>query len=325
MMADWLDDILDRGLPDNLQRVALPIRQHMAWLHAGHPGFSQLTIDYKRSLVAPCDDVIALNDMAITAARANLEGANISIRVGTLNKRPPSEWVRGDRAYNAAITALWADVDKPENAYRRVLGFNPPPSVILRTSPNSYHAYWFLSEPVQATEQVERVVKGIGLLLGGDTVGDTTRAMRCLGTFNNSQKPGRAGKRVVIARQPGIMGYPRYAFSAFLAYEYKEPPPPARHSLPQGVRASIPRWIMEHLQTPPTQGNRNNTLFSIAANLKDRGYSLQEIEALIPSQWAGLKDNEIRQTVRSGFKRPMRGIKPDRRVARARLKGLYDE
>lgn len=63
------------------------------------------------------------------------------------------------------------------------------PSLIIATSPNHYHAYWFLNEPVEAVDW-EGAAKGWSQEIGADPGGwDATQVLRVPSTFNYKYNP----------------------------------------------------------------------------------------------------------------------------------------
>lgn len=77
---------------------------------------------------------------------------------------------------------LHIDIDDPD-ALERVLGFSPPPTVIV-FSGGGYHAYWKLKEPNDDLVRVETINIGLANALGGDNCHNIDRIMRLPGTVN---------------------------------------------------------------------------------------------------------------------------------------------
>ncbi|MDW8056608.1 MAG: DNA-primase RepB domain-containing protein [Elusimicrobiota bacterium] len=88
---------------------------------------------------------------------------------------------------------LWCDIDNVENAkLNKILEEFPFPSIMV-SSGNGYHLYWLLNQPFtinceEDMEYIEKILKGISLMLGGDKTHDITRILRIPETFNNKDK-----------------------------------------------------------------------------------------------------------------------------------------
>jgi hypothetical protein len=95
---------------------------------------------------------------------------------------------------------LWADCDTPA-ASRRLAGFTPAPSLIIRSgSAENRHAYWLLEAPVGAGE-LEALNLRLARAVGADERAyDAARVLRVAGTNNHKHDPPAA---VTLERATG--------------------------------------------------------------------------------------------------------------------------
>jgi|688.fasta_scaffold138092_5 hypothetical protein len=100
---------------------------------------------------------------------------------------------RGTAADAAPSTnVIWADVDAKNFASKTEAAtslnmFEIPASAIV-DSGHGFHAYWFLSEPVEMA-QAQSSMKVIARAVGGDAVSDASRVLRVPGTTNYKGTP----------------------------------------------------------------------------------------------------------------------------------------
>jgi hypothetical protein len=79
---------------------------------------------------------------------------------------------------------IFADIDSPQAG-----SFRLAPSIVVQSSPQHFHGYWLLEEPVHATVWEPRA-KGWSQEIGADPGGwDTTQVLRVPGTSNNKYEP----------------------------------------------------------------------------------------------------------------------------------------
>ncbi len=114
------------------------------------------------------------------------------MRTGFANKKATKDDV-------AIALRFHSDIDD-RNAEARVLGFDPPPSVVV-FSGGGYHPYWNLKEPTSDLRRVEASNLAISKALGGDNCHNIDRIMRLPGTVNlPNAKKKKAGRKPELAR-----------------------------------------------------------------------------------------------------------------------------
>ncbi len=127
------------------------------------------------------------------------------------------------------ITSLWCDIDGKdfngglEEITKKIKSFPLKPSAVISSgSENSFHLYWFLKEPEEASKEIESYLKGIANALHGDMAAtDLSRIMRVPGTKN--YKNGKA-KSVVLKRIDENLRYNLIDFDDFyLIQDEKQP------------------------------------------------------------------------------------------------------
>ena len=90
---------------------------------------------------------------------------------------------RGGKEQDVAyVNSLWSDLDTPE-AQEKIKIFHLKPSVII-DSGHGLHTYWFLKEPVHATQEFKDILRGLQKAIGADHTHDLSRIMRLPGTWN---------------------------------------------------------------------------------------------------------------------------------------------
>ena len=220
-------------------RIALPVYQHLEWLHGGAGGFSALTVmndggGVAAIIWAKADDPASLAEAAATAAIYNALGYSIHVNLATRQQQLDSG--RGGKADLAWLRALWVEMDDaPLEGLITLCEMNtlPYPSFALRSSDRppfgGHHVYWLLDQPILPDDQTERILHQIAVLCGGDEAAcDTSRNLRAMGSIN--WKPGRDRARVVLT---GNADSERaYPYEAFLFLDPGVPPPdlPSRHT-----------------------------------------------------------------------------------------------
>lgn len=297
------------------QRILFPVRQHLETLHEGLDGWSEITCihpqtHHVKTLWARCDIPVHLSTIALFAARYNQQGYGVYIAVCPRRTRLAEG--RGKAEDAAWIPALWVDIDGAGSA-ETLRAFTPQPSIILSTGGGA-HGYWLLHEPERPHEGHTAAMKGLKAALGGDPVWDFARIMRAMGSINT--KLDRGGARVEVVTYNEMR---RYSLSDFAHLAVVDRPAP-RH-IPPAASDDLPAWIADFLQTPPSQGERNNTLYRMAATLKDRGWSQGDAESVMQG-FAGLNDREIENTIKSAYTRAPRGmVVRDRATLRRMARG----
>lgn len=124
-----------------------------------------------------------------------------------------------DAASITRVRAVFADLDNaPLDA---VMGCTLPPSIVVQSSPNRFHAYWLLSDALPLDE-FKPVQKAIAARFGGDpVVCDLPRVMRLPGFHN------RKGEPYPVAMRDDLSSGQRYSADA-IRREF----PPNVHHLP---------------------------------------------------------------------------------------------
>lgn len=203
------------------------------------------------------------------------------------------------------ITALWCDIDGKdfsgglEEITQTIKNFPLKPSAVISSgSENSYHLYWLLKEPEDATEKIEGYLKGIANVLNGDmTATDLSRIMRVPGT--NNYKNGNA-KDVVLHRIDENLRYNLMDFDDFCleqdSKEFSQENKTPITDLYQGV----------------DEGSRNESLARLTGSWTSDGLSFEECmenARLINSKNnPPMPDAEVETTVRSIFDKHHRDL-----------------
>ncbi len=203
------------------------------------------------------------------------------------------------------ITAMWCDIDGKdfsgglEEITQTIKNFPLKPSaVIFSGSENSFHLYWFLREPEEASEELEGYLKGIAISLNGDMAAtDLSRIMRVPGTKNF--KNGNV-KDVVLEQIDENLRYNLIDFDDFYAEQdskefYQENKTPIT-DLYQGV----------------DEGSRNMSIARLTGSWANDGLSFDE--CMINARLINSKNNppmpdaEVVTTVRSIFDKHQRDL-----------------
>lgn len=97
----------------------------------------------------------------------------------------------GTRAAIAATRLLWVDCDS-DQASQSLEDFSPAPSIVVASGGHGHrHAYWLLSDPLDADE-LERANRTLASALGADQAcADAARVLRPAGTNNFKHHPPR--------------------------------------------------------------------------------------------------------------------------------------
>lgn len=253
--------------------------------------------------------------------RLNEQG--YAIYYGVSTKR--ASWVanggRGDERFAWRLPAFWADVDLKRHEdedlaamFKRLHRFDPQPSLIVFTG-GGLQALWLLDEPLECEDYLahwKNVNRGLQQAVGSDPVQDAGRLLRLPGSINH--KYDAKPMATVMWHGWGT----RYAPEVFERFRIAEPKPALRVPLPADTRLDVPDWIQDFMRQPPAVGQRNETLYRMAATLKDYGWSVGEVLGLLEG-FAGLPERETQRTISSAFNRPPRGVRPTRDVTNAML------
>ena len=230
---------------------------------------------------------------------------------------------KGNAASAALLSALWIDIDGPEEHRQRDLerlqAFDPPPSVIV-SSGGGWHGYWMLDEPLSLDEdnkqKIGRVMQGLFTALGGDEgyVKSVASVMRLPGSINT--KPDRDGAAVQIKDWHPDR---RYLLGCFDWLEVQPRPKVERignlNVVTLNGNAPLPPRTESYLSSGATNGNRNHELFAAACQLRDVGYSQSDAERELVSRYvadgngsenSASREKEARATIASAFSQPPR-------------------
>lgn len=106
--------------------------------------------------------------------------ARTDVYIGVLPRRRRGGG-RADLVEQAAV--VWADCDTGESV-RALRAFHPSPAMVVASSQDKRHAYWFLTEPA-SLDVIERTNRRIALALGADVrCSDPARILRPGGSVN---------------------------------------------------------------------------------------------------------------------------------------------
>ena len=198
----------------------------------------------------------SLNDYAGLFIENNNQGAGISVMVN-----------RGDgkgRSAQHVIGVRAAFVDLDGSSPATVLNAKLKPSFFVESSPGRYHAYWLVKDcPLN---QFTAVQDALASKFSGDpSVHDLPRVMRVPGFYHHKNDPFLthiidAGSPEPITLKVLIEG---------LGLEF------GGQSLPKHVTANSP------LVSPALSGDRNNMIFRFACQLRAKGLTYEETEALV--------------------------------------------
>ena len=122
--------------------------------------------------------------------------AQTDVYVGVLPRRRRGGG-RADLIEQAAV--VWADCDTGESV-DALRAFRPLPGMVVASSEENRHAYWFLTEPV-SLDVIERTNRRIALALGADVrCSDPARILRPSGSANR-KRPEPAAVRLLQLAQ----------------------------------------------------------------------------------------------------------------------------
>jgi hypothetical protein len=173
-------------------------------------------------------------------------------------------------------TVAWIDLDGGE-----LSKLSPTPSLVVETSPDHYHAYWKLDEPVSKSE-LEELNKGLASHNAADMSGwDATQLLRIPGT-----KSIKRGCDVVVAQQSDVSYLP-----ANLPRVIKETVTVERPqiSLERALLAVPPDEKLSHLILyGGSPDDRSGALYNLACRLGETGVDIVYAEQLLrfaDSRW----------------------------------------
>lgn len=220
---------------------------------------------------------------------------------------------RGGEVAALYAPCLWADCDfkgtdkRPERTLAEMeLLFGQmetPPSIAIYTG-GGVQALWLLAQPLDCTNySVSRVKtaihKGLQAYVGSDGVANGDRVMRLPHLFNTKRETW------VLVEVMWCDWSMRYDLAVFEQYAIELPRVTPR--IVDGRDSErLPEWIADKLLNPPTVGDRNQTLYRMAATLKDYGWAADRATDVLRG-FAGLDDHESERTIRSAYTKAPRG------------------
>lgn len=258
------------------------------------------------------------------------DGHNVYFGVHPVREIPPTNnqgeltepsYVRSQKDYISAVNCVYGefDADKHEgDATDHVKALKPPPSVVIRSSPGSYHCYWLLAEPYMIGSDADRgeiddLQKRWVSYVGSDAgAKDLARVLRVPGTRNYKSEYGPDYPQVKMLRCQLDIVYTLDKLITYLPVESQEadrqphrrPQPINGDGSPYGLKA-----LADECETVARSlsGSRNNTLNTAAHSLGQlvAGGEVKEAEVrtqlLSAAQQCGLGDKESTLTLNSGM------------------------
>jgi len=215
-----------------------------------------------------------------------------------------------------ALTALYADVDYGQDGHRKkskwqtrgealaaIHAFPLRPSILVHSG-GGFQAYWLLNTPVSLEngnyDQVEAIMKGLNLALGGDVgTQDVSRILRLPGTYN-MKLTGNPRPAEIEWCEPERL----YVLADFTGYEAhagtrtgkekergeasKGPQPPEINAL------SVPAWTKTLILSGATEGypSRSERDHAVIGELVRAGFTLEPIAAIFQAHPVGEKYRE---------------------------------
>jgi len=219
------------------------------------------------------------------------------------------------------VHCLWADCDTEESV-ARLQGFEPPPSIIVRSGSNgNLHAWWQLSPPIPGA-WAEVANARLAHYLGADTAAtDRARVMRPVGSLNFKSSPPRSVECISLelpaytaAKVVGGLPNPPQAEPR------RAPSPPAIGGKLANISsdvtlAGLARYVQDAIPHDETGRGRNSSLnwsaFTAGQHVTAGRLSEEQVERelLAAALEVGLDEDEALRTIRSGL-RGGRGQKP---------------
>lgn len=244
-------------------------------------------------------------------ADANANGWHVYVRIATMLTTAVDG--RGGEAASWKLPGYWADVDtkttgEDVNAlYKRLHRFEPQPSLIWYTG-GGVQCAWLFHAPLMADDylrQWKAVNRGLQQAVDSDPVANADRLLRLPGFVNHKyeEKP----RALLMWQAWGT----RYAPGDFERFRVVERPKAPRVPAPPPNDLILPDWVRDYMTAPPAEGDRNNTLYRMAATLKDYGWPRLEAERTLLG-FAGLADREVLHTIESAYSKDPRGVPASR-------------
>ena len=227
-----------------------------------------------------------LHELDAELSSANAGGENVYIGANPRRRK-------GSTSTDVACArCVFVDIDKstPEAAMQRIADAGLPTPTCTVASGHGLHAYWRLAEPMTDLRAWTAAQKHLIRLLASDqSIHDPPRIMRLPGFVNH--KPPAAVCTVIDAAPER-----RYALGQLVPVG-NDP----------GQVADL--WLQRALRRTST-GNRNNTGFWLACQLRDSGLDQSRAETTLRAYARSLDsdytEGEALATVRSAYSRPAR-------------------
>lgn len=256
---------------------------------------------------------------ALVNMQALNEQAGFGVYYGTASRRdllPSGKGKVGSRGGEVSALyapCLWADCDfkatdkRPDRSLSELeLLFGQmetPPSIAILTG-GGVQGLWLLEQPLDmtnySTSRTKTAIhKGLQTWVGSDSVANGDRVMRLPYLLNTKRDPYVP---VEVLWYDWSMRYPLAAFERYAI----EAPRPVARVVDSRDADKLPMWIADLLLNPPAQGERNATLYRMAATLKDIGWTKERAESVLGG-FAGLDEREVEHTIRSAYTKAPRG------------------
>ncbi|HET9047736.1 MAG TPA: DNA-primase RepB domain-containing protein [Chiayiivirga sp.] len=202
-----------------------------------------------------------LDDHAATLADLNTRGAGIFVAVNA------TDGSRRKTANIRSVRALFVDLDGAP--LEPVMAGPLAPHCTVQSSPGRWHAYWRVSDCPLA--DFKPLQKALAARFNGDAkVHDLPRVMRLPGFDHRKGEPCRARLLELRDAAPYTVAQVRAAFG-FDAVSATVVTLPTRKAVERAAKSVAPRQRRTLPQTI-LEGERNDTLFSCARGLIQRGH-----------------------------------------------------
>ncbi len=213
---------------------------------------------------------------------------------------------KGRKAANIVrCRAVWADFDdgRPDTV-DRLIALHTPPSIIVKTSPDNFHAYWPVTGLTR--EEFPTLQKRVSAQLGSDEkVNDLPRVMRLPGYLHRKTANAHPVSLVLLSEKT----YSRDELFEQFAAAPIEPREPETASPTSGMNRYAAAALKSACSTieNAAEGSRNDTLNTEAFGIAQlvAGGEIEETEAreslTNAAEHAGLGAAEIAQTLTSAF------------------------
>ena len=173
---DFLHLLLERPFP----------QEHYLTLTAIHPTNEDSPRPSRHIALQPLN-TRQLNTDVDALSQANAQGWGAYFAVA-YRRQGLGHWQRGGKDDLVALPALFVDIDRPVPEALETLKRLPPATATL-SSGGGVHAYYLLGEPTTNLNRADRIIKGMNLLVEGDSAMNISTSLRLPGSINT--KPTR--------------------------------------------------------------------------------------------------------------------------------------